>query len=369
MRKIPFLNIEYSNTELRKDLMSDFNRVLESNWFTLGNELIEFEKAIAKYTHTSYSVGVGNGLDALIISLRALGVSSGDEILVPSNTFIATVLAVLEVGAKPILIEPRIETANINPDLIEELINSKTVGIIAVNLYGRASELDVISKIAKNHGLWLMDDNAQALGVKIGETPISNFTDISATSFYPGKNLGALGDAGAIYTNNIELYDKIKSIRNYGSLKKYEHDILGLNSRMDELQAAFLKTKLIRLDDWNNERKKIAKIYNEALSGINKIKLFDNSGIYEHVYHLYVIRVQNRDEIQKYLNNQGIQTVIHYPKSIKQHKAFENFKFNKSKTPIADNLSREVLSLPIYPGLSVQDIYYVCDNLMNAVRR
>ena len=369
MKKIPFLRLEYSNSDLSQTLLSDFKRVLDSNWFTLGKELVDFEGALCRYTHSSYAAGVGSGLDALTISLKALGVSEGDEVLVPSNTFIATVLAVLEVGAKPVLIEPRIETANINPELIIDALNSRTVGIIAVNLYGRASELDMLSQIAKENGLWLLDDNAQALGVQIDGIPISHYTDISATSFYPGKNLGALGDAGAIYTNKRELHEKICAVRNYGSIKKYEHNVLGINSRMDELQAAFLNTKLKKLTEWNEERIRLARIYIDALKDRKGITLFSEPGIYGHVYHLFVIRLNNREKIQEYLLSKGIETAIHYPKSIKQHKAFENFSLSKTNTPIADTLSSEILSLPIYPGLNEADVNYVCDNLIDAVRK
>jgi dTDP-4-amino-4,6-dideoxygalactose transaminase len=293
---------------------------------------------------------VSNGLDALVLSLRALGIGPGDEVIVPSNTYIATALAVSQVGATPVFVEPRMETYNINPELIPSKITKKTKAIMPVHLYGQACEMDEILEIAKTHNLFVIEDNAQAHLSSFNGRLTGSFGDINGTSFYPGKNLGALGDAGAITTNNGELAIRIKRLRNYGSEVKYYNEEIGYNNRLDEMQAAFLRVKLKYLQDWTQQRKEIAAWYNEVLKDKNWIlpKVHPDA---DHVYHLYVIRTSNRDEVAEELKQEGIQTMIHYPIPPHLQKAYRHLGFKKGDFPIAEEIANTCLSLPIWPGM------------------
>lgn len=359
---IPFADFTKMHDEIREELKQDFNNVLEKNWFISGQFDKEFEKNFASYIGMRYCVGCGNGLDAIILGLKALNIGIGDEVIIPSNTFIATALAVSYVGAKPVFVEPRLETYNINPELIEAAITSKTKAIIVVHLYGQACEMDPIIHIANKHNLYLLEDTAQAHGATYKTKKVGSFGDVSAFSFYPGKNLGALGDAGASLTNNKELAIKMRALGNYGSIEKYNHVYLGNNSRLDELQAAFLNTKLKKLDKWNESRKATAKKYFE---GINNPLIYLPKVIEEcdPVWHIFPIRCGERDRLEEYLNKKGINTTKHYPIPLHLQKAYENLGYDKGDFPIAEEISSTELSLPMYYGMNYEQVEYVIDTI------
>jgi dTDP-4-amino-4,6-dideoxygalactose transaminase len=350
-----FLNLETMHSQIRVEMQLAFQRVYDSNWYIQGKELEAFEQEYAKLNQIQHSVGVSNGLDALVLSLRAMNIGVGDEVIVPSNTYIATALAVSHVGATPVFVEPRMETYNIDPDKIPAAITKKTKAIMPVHLYGQACEMDEIMKIASDYNLYVVEDNAQAHLSSFNGKLTGSFGDINGTSFYPGKNLGALGDAGAITTDNEELASRVKKLRNYGSSLKYYNDEIGFNNRLDELQAAFLRVKLNYLEEWTNQRKEIASWYNTNL--INKSwilpEVHNNA---DHVYHLYVIRTHERLKIQTELNTNGIQTMIHYPVPPHLQKAYTQFGYKKGDFPIAEEIANTCLSLPIWPGLLTKDL-------------
>jgi dTDP-4-amino-4,6-dideoxygalactose transaminase len=362
---ISFLNFEFMHNQIREEMHQAFSRVYDSNWFILGSELKQFELAYAHMNNTKFAVGLSNGLDALILSLKALDIKPGDEVIVPSNTYIATALAVSQVGAIPVFVEPRIETYNINPELISTVITEKTRAIIPVHLYGQACEMDAIMEIANANHLNVIEDNAQAHLSSYNGKLTGSFGDINATSFYPGKNLGALGDAGAITTNSNELASKIQSLRNYGSHKKYFNEILGYNNRLDELQAAFLSVKLKYLEKWTEERREIAKKYSEMLLGVGDFVLPNISEGATHSFHLYVIRTKKRDELKTYLDQQGIGTMIHYPIPPHLQEAYRFLNFKKGDFPIAEEIADTCLSLPIWPGMKMEMVEKVVDKLLN----
>ncbi|MFM7016716.1 MAG: DegT/DnrJ/EryC1/StrS family aminotransferase [Bacteroidota bacterium] len=361
--KIPFLSFNEMNASIKEELKNGFERFIDDGWYILGNRLKEFEQSFADYSHTSFCSGVGNGLDALIISLKAVGIGSGDEVIVPSNTYIATWLAVSYVGATPIPVEPRLETYNINPDLIANKITSKTKAILPVHLYGQACEMEVIMAIAKKHGLFVIEDNAQAQGATYNHQKTGSFGHINATSFYPGKNLGAFGDAGAITTNDEQLYRFANVYRNYGSEKKYYNEIKGINSRLDEMQSLFLSIKLKRLDDWNSERIKIANRYNELLQGVENIILPSLAQHATSVFHLYVIRTEKREELQNYLTQNNIGTLIHYPVPPHLQLAYSELNYKKGDFPLAEKIASTCLSLPVYPGLTDDQLVYISETI------
>ncbi len=337
---------------IREEMRKVFERVYDGYWYIQGKELEEFEKEYALLNQTNFAVGVSNGLDALVLSLRVLGVGYGDEVIVPSNTYIATALAVSQVGATPVFVEPRMETYNINPELIPSKITKKTKAIMPVHLYGQACEMDEIMEIAKTYNLFVVEDNAQAHLSSFKGKLTGSFGDINGTSFYPGKNLGALGDAGAITTNNEELANRIKRLRNYGSEVKYYNEEIGYNNRLDEMQAAFLRVKLKYLQDWTQQRKEIASWYNAVLKDKNWIlpQVYPDA---DHVYHLYVIRTSNRDQVAEELKQKGIQTMIHYPVPPHLQKAYKQLGFKKGDFPIAEEIADTCLSLPIWPGMDL----------------
>ena len=345
-KKIKFLNLKQINLFFEEELLDAFKEVLHSGWLVLGDNVKKFEENYAKFNETKYCIGVSNGLDALILSLKSLDIKNGDEVIVPSNTYIATWLAVSIVGATPVPVEPDIETYNINPSLIEEKISNKTKAIIPVNLYGQAAKLEEICKIAEKHGIKVIEDNAQAQGAMYKGKKTGSWGHVNATSFYPGKNLGALGDAGSITTNEIKLQEKLVKLRNYGSTKKYYHDIIGHNCRLDELQAAFLNIKLKRLEFFNNKRIQIANVYYDFLKNTGDIilpKIDENA---TSVYHQFIIRTKLRDQLLNYLSNHGIETMIHYPVPSHLQKAYKR-NYKKGDFPIAEEISNTCLSLPI----------------------
>lgn len=360
---VPFLDLKQINKSYETDLLEQLKQVIDSGWFIMGKQLSQFETSYAQFNTTKYSVGVGNGLDALILSLKALGIGVGDEVIVPSNTYIASWLAVSYVGATLIPVEPRLETYNINPDLIEEKITSSTKAIMPVNLYGQACELEKIMAIATKHNLFVIEDNAQAQGATCNGKLAGSFGHINGTSFYPGKNLGALGDAGAITSNDESLITKVKTLRNYGSQEKYYNEVKGYNSRLDELQAAFLSVKLKKLIDENNQRIAIANVYLEKLKGIHDLVLPQLADGCTSNYHLFVVRTSKRNELQMHLTSKGIGTVIHYPVPPHKQKAYSDLHFSESNFPLASLIADSCLSLPIFPGMTEEQITYICETI------
>jgi dTDP-4-amino-4,6-dideoxygalactose transaminase len=344
-------------------MLKAFEEVYDSYWYVLGNKVKQFEEEYASFNHTKACVGVSNGLDALHLSLKALGIGKGDEVIVPSNTYIATVLAVSYVGAKPVFVEPNIETYNIDFSKIEEAVTPNTKAIMPVHLYGQACEMQPIMDIAKKYNLFVIEDNAQSQGATYKEKITGSWGDINGTSFYPGKNLGAIGDAGAVTTNDENLAEKVKILRNYGSQKKYYNEFIGHNMRLDELQASFLSVKLKYLKEWTLKRQEIGAWYDEALKEIEGLILPKIAEGATHVYHLYVIRTKKRDELQSYLNEKGIGTLIHYPIPPHLQEAYESLGLKKGDFPIAEELAETCLSLPVWPGMGVEHVELISENI------
>lgn len=355
---VPFVSFLPMEQELNSELRAAFERVFTRSWYIEGVEDEAFEKAFAEYCGTKYCIGVGNGLDALVMALKALGIGIGDEVIVPSNTYIATALAVTYVGATPVFVEPDIRTFNIDSSKIEAAITDKTKAIMPVHLYGQACNMNPIMEIAKNHNLFVVEDCAQAHGATYKGKKVGTFGDAAGFSFYPGKNLGALGDAGATLTNNKELADKIRAYGNYGSDYKYHHIYKGNNSRLDEMQAAFLAAKLPHLEKMNDERRRIAELY---LNGIKneKVVLPYVPEDMTPVWHIFAIRCKVRAELEKYLNDKGIGTNKHYPIPMHLQECYKDLGFKEGDFPIAEEISSTELSIPMYYGMADEQIQYV----------
>lgn len=360
--KVPFVSFLPMEKELDKDLRAAFERVYIRSWYIGGVEDEEFEKAFAQYCTTEYCVGVGNGLDALMLALKALGVGAGDEVIVPSNTYIATALAVTYVGAKLVFVEPDIRTFNINPENIEAAITDKTKAIMPVHLYGQACDMDPIMEIAKKHNLFVVEDCAQAHGATYKGKKIGSFGDAAGFSFYPGKNLGALGDAGATVTNNKELADKVRALGNYGSDYKYHHIYQGNNSRLDEMQAAFLSAKLPHLEKINVERRRIAQKYLDGINNSEVVLPYVPEDMVP-VWHIFGIRCKRRAELEKFLNEAGIGTNKHYPIPMHLQDCYKDLGFKEGDFPIAEEISATELIIPMYYGMTDEEIQYVIDKI------
>ena len=358
--KIPFVSFLHMEKELRNDIYDAFDRVFTRSWYIEGVEDEAFEQAFADYCGTEYCVGVGNGLDALMLALKALDIGEGDEVIVPSNTYIATALAVTYVGATAVFVEPDIRTYNINHSLIEAAITEKTKAIIPVHLYGQACEMDSIMEIARKHNLRVVEDCAQAHGATYKGRKVGTFGDVAGFSFYPGKNLGALGDAGAVVTNNKDIADKIRALGNYGSDYKYHHIYKGNNSRLDEMQAAFLNAKLPHLDRMNVERRRIASMYTSGINNPLIIKPYVLPDCIP-VWHIYAIRCAERDSLEKYLNEKGISTNKHYPIPIHLQKCYKDLNIPEGSLSIAEEISYTELSIPLYYGITDEEVKYVID--------
>lgn len=351
---IEFLNLQASYDELKEQFNQAYDRVMNSGWYLLGEELEVFEQEFSEYCNVKYAVGLGNGLEALELLLRAYDIGHGDEVIVPSNTYIATWLAVSNVGATIVPVEPDIRTYNIDPKLIEAKITKKTKAIIPVHLYGQPCEMDPIMLLAEKYNLHIIEDGAQAHGALYKNRKVGSLGHAAAFSFYPGKNLGAFGDAGCITTNDARIANKIKILRNYGSQKKYENKEKGVNSRLDELQAAFLRVKLKKLDEWNARRRLIANCYLKENSEYGDIIVPFVPRHMDPVWHLFVIRFKRRNELQKYFLAKGVQTMIHYPKPPHLQGAYKEM--NALKFPISEQIHNEVLSLPIGPHCKISEI-------------
>lgn len=362
--KVPFLDLKAGHNLIISEIQNAIDSVIDKSWYILGEEVCQFEKAYAAYSNTKYSIGVANGLDAITLILKALNIGPGDEVIVPSNTYIATWIAVSNVGATIIPVEPDIKSCNINPELIEARITNKTKAIIPVHLYGYMADMHAVMKIAAKHNVYVIEDNAQAQGAILEGEKSGSFGIANATSFYPGKNLGCLGDGGAITTDNEELAVILKTLRNYGSSQKYVNDVIGINSRLDEMQAAILNVKLKYLDDWNLKRKKIAEKYNLLLAECSHLQIPVNIQGSENVSHIYHIRSSKRNELKKYLENNGIQTLTHYPIPPHLQKAYVNLNYKKGDFPIAEEIACTTLSLPIYPFMDEQSANYVGKSIL-----
>lgn len=364
--QIPFLDLKKINLRHKSEFNNALSEVLESGWFIMGNKLKQFETEYAAYCQSKYCIGVANGLDALILILRAykeLGVlREGDEVLVPANTYIASILAISANQLTPVMVEPDELTYNINPELIEQHITPKTRAILAVNLYGQPANMSAINKIAKKHQLKVIEDAAQSHGATHWGNPSGSLGDAAGHSFYPGKNLGALGDGGAITTNDAELANVLMALRNYGSHKKYENLYKSVNSRLDELQAAFLSIKLKTLDADNERRRAIAARYLTEIKN-EKLQLPEEEEFNKHVWHLFVVQCFERENFQQYLETKGIQTVIHYP--IAPHHQMAYNEYSHFSLPITERMHKNVLSLPISPVMSDEDVSYVIEAINN----
>lgn len=362
---IKFLDLHKTNLPYQKDFERKMAEILDKGWFILGDEVKAFEKNFAAYCGAQHCIGVGNGLDALVLIFKAyreLGqLQPEDEVLVPANTYIASILAILQAGLKPVLVEPDAKTFNMDPELAAQKITSKTKAVLAVHLYGQLSDMEKLSGMCKANKLLLIEDAAQSHGARNGENRMAgNLGDAAGFSFYPGKNLGALGDAGAVTTNDEALAQMIRSLHNYGSQAKYYNDHLGTNSRLDEMQAAFLTVKLAGLDHENEQRKIVARRYLKEINNA-KIQLPFYSANEDHVFHLFVIRTQNREALQQFLLKEGIQTMVHYPVPPHQQKALAHW--NNLSFPVTEAMHREVLSLPMSPVLAPEEVTFVIEIL------
>lgn len=356
--EIPFVSFLPLERELNNELHDAFNRVLSHSWYIEGLEDETFEKDFAEYCGSDYCVGVGNGLDALMLTLKALRISEGDEVIVPSNTYIATALAVTYVGAKPVFVEPKLSTFNINPQLIEMAITENTKAIIPVHLYGQACDMDPIIEVAQKYRLKIVEDCAQAHGATYKGKKVGSFGHAAGFSFYPGKNLGALGDGGAVVTNDKELAKNIRVLRNYGSDYKYHHIYKGNNSRLDELQAAFLSVKLPHLDRMNAERRRIAERYLGEINNGNIVLPKTEKNMVP-VWHIFGITCMEREQLEKRLNDKGIGTNKHYPIPMHLQECYKDLGFGVGDFPIAEEISKNELSLPMYYGMTDEEISFV----------
>lgn len=355
---IPFLPLDKINNRFRDEIDARIKAILDKGWYLQGEENECFCRDFAAYCGTKYALGVANGLDALNLILRAYGFGPGDEIIVPANTYIATILAISENGCTPVLVEPDLNTYNIAPDLIEAAITPRTRAIMVVHLYGQAVQMEKVWDIARRHGLKVIEDAAQAHGAYYQGKRVGNLGDVAAFSFYPGKNLGCMGDGGGITTNDDELYAKVKAIANYGSDRKYHHIYKGVNSRLDEIQAAVLDVKLAHLDTDNARRREIAAYYRRAIKNPRVVlpQTYDEDAA---VWHVFAVRTEHRDEFQKYLAENGVQTIIHYPTPPHKQEAYAEW--NSLSYPITEKIHDEIISLPISPAMTDEEAAYVSD--------
>lgn len=360
-KAIPYLSFDGIHDAIGSELKEAAAKVIDGKWYILGKEVENFEGQFAKYVKSEFGIGVNSGLDALIISLQCLGIGKGDEVIVASNAYIACWNSIYMVGADIVPVEPDSRTFNIDPQKIKDRITSRTKAIMAVHLFGQMCDMQQIMEIAAAHDLYVIEDNAQAQGALIDGGKSASWGHINATSFYPGKNLGALGDAGMITTNNANWAQKALALRNYGCYEKYMNSHIGMNSRLDEMQAAFLSVKLPHLELWNAERLSLAQMYGDRLKYIDDLHLplIPHDG--SHVCHIYCIRTSQRDELQAFLKQCNIQTLIHYPVPPHLQESFRHLKYKLGDFPIAEKMADQSLSLPIYPGLLEKEVEYISD--------
>ncbi|MBF9222164.1 DegT/DnrJ/EryC1/StrS family aminotransferase [Hymenobacter ruricola] len=356
---IPFLSFAPQHDPIRSEMLAAMADVYDRQWYVLGEQVKAFESEYSTFNKVAHTIGVANGLDALHLALEALGVQPGDEVIVPSNTYIATWLAISFVGGVPVPVEPNPRTYNLDPARLEAAITPRTKGIMPVHLYGQACEMGPIQEVARRHGLWVVEDNAQSQGATWQGGLTGSFGQVNGTSFYPGKNLGALGDAGAVTTNDEALGTKIRTLRNYGSQQKYYNEVIGHNSRLDELQAAVLRVKLPQLPSWTAQRQGVAALYDQHLAGIEGLQLPAVADGATHVYHLYVVRTNQRDALQTHLTEAGIGTLIHYPVPPHRQQAYAHLNIPAGTYPIAEELAATSLSLPMWPGMTEEHVVAV----------
>jgi len=365
--KVPFLELKPTYDELRAGLDAAYHRVMDSGWYLLGSEIESFEAAFARYCNTQHCIAVGNGLDALHLILRAYDIGAGDEVIVPTNTFIATWLAVSYAGATPVPVEPDLRTFNLDPGRIKAAINPRTKAVMPVHLYGQPADMDPIMDIARQHGLKVIEDSAQSQGARYKGRRTGSLGHAAGHSFYPGKNLGAFSDAGAVTTDDAELADRVRTLRNYGSKKKYFNEVKGFNSRLDELQAAFLQVKLTKLDEWNARRRAVAARYFSELRDHTDLSLPFVPAWAEPVWHLFVVRHPERNLLQQKLTAAGIGTLVHYPVPPHLSGAYADGKWSRGAFAIAEQMAGSVLSLPMGPHLSPEQNGEVIEAIRRAL--
>ena len=363
---IDFSGLLQQYNEIKEEIESAVNRVLASGWYIMGEELTKFEEEFSQYTNTGYSIGVNSGSDALLLAIMALGIGNGDEVLTVSHTFISTVDSIVRSGAKPIFIDIEPDTYCIDPAQIEQNITKRTKAIIPVHLYGHSANMSPIMEIAKKYNLHVIEDACQAHGAKYEGKNLGGIGDIGCFSFYPTKNLGAYGDAGMVVTNDSQLADKIRMLRNYGQPQKNVHSFLGINSRLDEIQSAILRVKLKFLDQWNQKRREIAGQYNSLLSESDIVKPIEKYYA-EHVYYLYVIRCKQRILLQKHLSQQKIHTQIHYPTPVHNQSSYRHLSHG-ANLPVTEEICKEILSLPMHPWLTEDDIHTIVEVIVNSLK-
>ena len=365
---VPFLDIRSQYKEIKPGVDIALKALMKRGDFILGQDTIEFEKSFAAYVGSRYALGVNSGTDALFFSLLSLGMTSGDEVIVPAFTYIASAFAVTYTGAKPVFVDIDTKTFNIDPERIEKAITNKTKAIMPVHLYGQSADMGAILAIAKQYGLKIIEDAAQAHGTEYSGKKIGALGDVGAFSFYPTKNLGAVGDGGMVVTNDETLYEKLKKLRDYGRISRYVHTSLGYNSRLDSIQAVFLNEKLKRLNSWNKKRIQAAHYYKKLLNGIKGISLPAEVSYGKHVYHIFAIRVKNRDFVLEELKKRGIEALVHYPLPLHLQEVYKDLGYKKDDFPVAERVSREVLSLPIYPHIKKDQIEYVVAKLKESFK-
>lgn len=361
---IPFVDLKAQYQSIASEIDGAIKKVIADTAFINGKYVKQFEVNFAQYCKTKYCIGVGNGTDALFIALKAFGIGKGDEVIVPANTFIATSEAVTLTGARVVFVDCNPNNYNIDVNLIETCVSQKTKAIIPVHLYGQPADMRAIRHIAEKHGIKIVQDCAQAHGAEIDDKFLANFGDVLCFSFYPGKNLGAYGDAGAIVTNDENLATRVRMLANHGRISKYDHEFEGVNSRMDGFQGAILNTKLMHLPEWTEMRRKNAELYNQLLKGQGDIIIPDVSNNVKHVYHLYVIRTKKRTMLQQYLKDNGIATGIHYPIALPYLQAYCYLGYKPEHFPIAYQYQNEILSLPMYPELTANMIEYIASKVI-----
>ena len=356
-REIPFFNGKREHAEIRQEISEAIERVFESGRFVLGDEGAAFETEFSSYIGAKHGIGVNSGSDALFLALKALGIDKNSEVITVSHTFVSTVDSIVRCGAKPVFVDVEPDTYCIDTAKIEEKITERTKAILPVHLYGHPADLDEVLKIAKQHDLSVVEDACQAHGAEYKGRKVGSFGDVACFSFYPVKNLGACGDGGIVTTNESSLAERVKLLRNYGQSKKYHHDLVGINSRLDELQAAILRVKLSRLDEWNEKRRRLAELYKELLEHTDVVLPFERTYA-KHAYHLFVIRLAERDKCQRLLQKRGIQTQIHYPIPVHKQKAYTEFESAKDLS-VTEMICSEILSLPLYPSLTDEEVTYI----------
>lgn len=361
-KPIYLVDLKKQYRKIKSEIDISIKRVLSSTQFILGEDLKKFENEFSNFCQTNYAVGVGSGISALELGMRTLGIGPGDEVITPANSFIASSSSISFTGAKPVFADCIEKTFNINPVSIIEKISNKTKAIMPVHLYGQPANLEEIGKIAEKYKLFIIEDACQAHGARFEGKRVGSFGIFGAFSFYPGKNLGAYGDGGIITSNDENISETVKMMRNYGQKEKYNHIFLAYNSRLDNLQAAILSVKLKYLDGWNKKRQQNALIYNELLKDLPVIIPYKLDNV-EHVYHLYVIRTEKRDELEEYLKTNGISTGLHYPIPIHLQRAYKDLDYKIGDFPVTEKLSKEILSLPMFPELEEKDIYHICKTI------